>query len=70
MMPQGIRSPERIIHGMGYPGKGVPVACMEIKECPSEKSQIHGANSYILSYVCIIIPHSNEFIAKGREIEY
>ena len=68
MVPKGIQTPDGIIQGMGYPGQRVPVACMEIKKGPPEKSRIQRAYTKILINIKIVVP-LNELILKGAEID-
>jgi hypothetical protein len=44
MMPDRICPPDGIVYGMGYPGKRMPVAGIEIKEGKPEESDIERAN--------------------------
>jgi hypothetical protein len=62
-MSQRVQSPECVVHGMGHPGEGVPVAYVETKERPSEERQIERTNVRIIINIDIIIP-VHEFIVK------
>jgi hypothetical protein len=66
-MSQGIQSPNGIIHGMGDPGKGMPIVGIEIEESPTEKVHIQRANVRIGSDIKVIIP-PDESVLKGLEI--
>jgi hypothetical protein len=67
-MPQGIQAPEGVIHGMGDPGEGVPVAYMKAKEGPAEERCIEGTDLGVLEDIEIVIP-VDELVAEGREID-
>jgi hypothetical protein len=67
-MSQGIQTPEGVVHGMGDPGKGVPVARVETKEGPAEERCIEGTDPGVLEDIEIVIP-VHELIAEGGEIE-
>jgi hypothetical protein len=53
---------------MGYPGKRMPVAGIEIKEGKPEKSRIDEANVWIVQHIFSIVPFSDEPVLERSEI--
>src|SRR5512143_696830 len=68
MMPERICTPDGIVYGMRYPREGVPVARVEIKECPPQKPKADRADIRIIQNVFTVVPFRYEIIPNRGQI--
>ena len=68
MMAYWIQPPDGIIKGMGYPCQRVPVAGVEIKKGPFEKSEVKRVDVGVINDVSSVIP-SDKIVPEGRGID-
>src|SRR5512147_1974613 len=68
MMPERICTPDGIVYGMRYPCEGMPVAGVEIKECPPQKPKTDRADIRIIQNVFTVVPFRYETVLKRGQI--